>query len=143
MAAIALLLSIAMGLDLDHYPAASDVTVVTLRGDLSISTSPKLRSLLVELADSGRVRLVLDLSRLEFIDSTGLGVMVGALKRARGQQPGPRVVSLVIAEDRILKPFKSTGLVKMFPIFDNVPGAVAYLLGSGEPADQQAARMSH
>ena len=113
--------------------------MVTLRGDLRIYTSPKLRSLLVELADSGRLRLVLDLSQLEFIDSTGLGVMVGALNRARGRQDSLRVVSLVIADDRILEQFKSSGLVKMFPIFDNVPGAVAYLLGSGEPANQQAA----
>jgi anti-sigma B factor antagonist len=59
------------------------VTTLRLVGELDASTAPELRTRLAELYDGGRRCVVLDLSQLDFLDSTGLGVLVGALKRFR------------------------------------------------------------
>jgi anti-sigma B factor antagonist len=88
------------------------VTVVDVRGDLDCYTAPQLRAVLVELADGPR-HVVLDVSSSTFIDSTGLGVLVGGLKRLRQQggdmvlrSPGPRTLRL----------FEVTGVHKLFEI---------------------------
>ena len=57
--------------------------VVFAEGDLDIDTAPTLRELLSELIGRGDVELVVDVRDVAFMDSTGLGVLVGAVKRAR------------------------------------------------------------
>lgn len=58
--------------------------VVTVRGDLDVSTGHLLRKGLVDLIDGqGNLSLVLDVSRVSFIDSAGIGVLVGAHRRLR------------------------------------------------------------
>ena len=59
---------------------------------------------------------------VEFLDSTGLGVLVGGLKRVR-QHDGS--LHLVCAQDRVLKVFRITGLTKVFAIHDSVEDALA------------------
>lgn len=59
------------------------VTVVTVEGEVDLYTAPRLRERLDEFIAEGRKSLVVDLSGMDFIDSTGLGVLVGALKRIR------------------------------------------------------------
>ena len=66
--------------------------------------------------------VVLDLSSLSFLDSTGLGVLVGGLKRVRSHNGD---LSLVCTQHRILKVFEITGLTKVFSIHDTVDAAVA------------------
>ena len=56
-------------------------TVVVLSGEIDVFSAPELRTAVVGLLDGGQQRLVLDLSRVKFVDSTGLGVLVGILKR--------------------------------------------------------------
>lgn len=97
-------------------------TVVTLSGDLDLATAPKLRDALVKLATSGERCAVVDLSAVEFIDSTGLGVLVGCLKRFRSLDGDLRVV---ITTDRIARVFEMTGLDKAFSVHDAVEVAVA------------------
>ncbi|MEY2567082.1 MAG: anti-sigma factor antagonist [Actinomycetota bacterium] len=74
------------------------IATVRLIGELDISTAERVRNCFGEVFASGRRRLVVDLSQLDFIDSTGLGVMVAALKRFRSDggemtvaDPAPRV----------------------------------------------------
>jgi anti-sigma B factor antagonist len=57
--------------------------VMALKGELDVYTGPALPVCLAELIAEGRSRIVIDLAELKFIDSTGIGVLVGALKRAR------------------------------------------------------------
>ncbi|HVM40313.1 MAG TPA: STAS domain-containing protein [Acidimicrobiia bacterium] len=56
---------------------------VAIEGEVDLYTAPKLREHLDEAIDRGTDRLVVDLTRMDFIDSTGLGVLVGAQKRLR------------------------------------------------------------
>jgi anti-sigma B factor antagonist len=101
--------------------AVGDFTVVEVAGEIDVYTAPKLRECLVELVNSGRHNLVVDMERVEFLDSTGLGVLVGGLKRVRAHDGSLR---LVCTQERILKIFRITGLTKVFPIHDSVTGAI-------------------
>jgi anti-sigma B factor antagonist len=99
-----------------------DRTVVEVGGEIDVYTAPKLREQLVELVNDGNHHLVVDMERVDFLDSTGLGVLVGGLKRVRAQEGSLR---LVCNQERILKIFRITGLTKVFPIHDSVDEAVA------------------
>ena len=65
---------------------------------------------------------VVDLEAVEFLDSTGLGVLVGGLKRVRAHEGSLR---LVCTQERILKIFRITGLTKVFPIHSSVDEALS------------------
>lgn len=58
-------------------------TVVSVRGEVDLYTAPKLREQLDGAVQGDQPRVVVDLTQLDFIDSTGLGVLVGALKQVR------------------------------------------------------------
>lgn len=97
-----------------------DVTVVHVAGEIDVYTAPLLREVLDKQIAAGRTKLVVDLEQVTFMDSTGLGVLVGRLKLVRGQNGSLRIVS---AQDRILKVFKITGLDKVFHIYPTVDEA--------------------
>ena len=67
-----------------------------------------------------RSNIIVDLQGVGFIDSSGLGVLVGALRRAKERSGSIR---LVCDRDNVLKIFRITGLDKVFPIFDSVEDA--------------------
>ena len=98
--------------------AERDRTVVAISGDLDVRTTPQLRAHLAEL---GNRKVVVDLTSVEFLDATGLGVLVGALKRARTRHGS---VQLVCPGGRIREVFAMTGLTCFFDIhgqLDAVP----------------------
>lgn len=99
-----------------------DRTVVAVGGEIDVYTAPKLREQLVDLVNAGQYHLVVDMEQVEFLDSTGLGVLVGGLKRVRAHDGSLR---LVCTQERIVKIFRITGLTKVFPIHDSVAAAVA------------------
>lgn len=99
-----------------------DFTVVAVSGEVDVVAAPTLRQLLNEAIADGGKRLVVDLTDVPFLDSTGLGVLVGRLKVIR-QQGGE--LRLVIASDRLLRNFRITGLDKVFGIFPTAQDAVA------------------
>jgi anti-sigma B factor antagonist len=98
-------------------------TVLEVGGEVDVYTAPRLRERLVELVDAGARNVVVDLGGVDFLDSTGLGVLVGALKRVKGDEGG--VLHLVCNQARIRKVFEVTGLTKVFSLFDSVDEAVA------------------
>jgi anti-sigma B factor antagonist len=63
--------------------AMGDRTVLTVRGELDLYTAPALRDRVLAAAAEGQRRLVIDLSGVPFMDSSGLGVIVACLKRLR------------------------------------------------------------
>jgi anti-sigma B factor antagonist len=94
-------------------------TVVDVAGEVDVYTAPTLRDHLVA---EGRYHLVLDLEDVAFLDSTGLGVLVGGLMRVRAHDGS---LSLVCTQERILKVFRITELTKVFRIHGSVPEALA------------------
>jgi anti-sigma B factor antagonist len=96
-------------------------TVVEVGGEIDVSTAPRLREQLVDLVTNGKYHLVIDLERVDFLDSTGLGVLVGGLKRVKTHDGS---LHLVCTQDRILTIFRITGLTKIFPIHASVAEAV-------------------
>ena len=89
-------------------------TSVSVVGDIDVATAPSLRSRIREAVDANPGEAITgDLSGLDFIDSTGLGVLVGALKYAR-QSEGSVVLSRPRPE--IWKVFTITGLDRVFEV---------------------------
>jgi len=96
------------------------VATVEVEGEVDVYTAPRLKEQLVALIDDGCVSIILDLEKVSFIDSSGLGVLVGVLRRAR-EKGG--AVHIVCTRDSVLKILRITGLDKVFPIFSDASEA--------------------
>jgi anti-sigma B factor antagonist len=108
-------------LKLGHY-SKDGIEVVDVEGEIDIYTAPRLRELLIDLASKNSYQLIVNLDKVGFLDSTGLGVLIGALKRVRAHDGS---LDLVCTQERILKIFKITGLTKVFGIYQTVDQAIA------------------
>lgn len=96
-------------------------TVVAISGELDVFTAPKLDEMLAESIEAGRINLILDLTDVTFLDSTGLGTMVKALKRARERGGSLKVVATA---ERITKVFKITELDRAMSLSDSLSDAL-------------------
>lgn len=97
--------------------------VVAVVGDLDAATAPRLHAELLQLAEDGVDRVVLDLRRMTFVDSFGLGVIVNAKKRL--SQHG-NALCLVAGPDQrtLLRVLEITGLDRVLPVHPSVTEAV-------------------
>lgn len=111
-----------MDLSIEVDESHAPFVVVAVSGEVDIATAPKLREKLVELSSQGAQQVVVDLEAVEFLDSTGLGVLIGGMKRLRGLDGD---LTLVCTQPRILKVFEITGLNRAFSIHGTVDAAVA------------------
>jgi anti-sigma B factor antagonist len=105
--------------------------VVAVRGEIDLFTAPELKGAVVGAIDAGRTRLVVDLSETTFLDSTALGVLIGALKRLRTRDG---VMTIVNRDPNIAKTFEITGLDQIFVIAETREAAVAALDGDPQAA---------
>ena len=96
--------------------------VVAVSGEIDVATAPQLRECLQRVIAQGEPTIVLDLLGVTFLDSTALGVLVGALKRCR-EAGGD--LHIVVADPRIMKIFEITGLTNVFTIVDSLQAAGA------------------
>lgn len=99
-----------------------DRTVVQIQGDVDAHTAPELRAHLLELLRSGDRHLVVDLDGVEFMDSSGLGVLVAVRRRLHNNDGLMRVVC---SREPILKVLRITALDRAFPIHGSLDEAVA------------------
>ncbi|HEY1653943.1 MAG TPA: STAS domain-containing protein [Candidatus Tumulicola sp.] len=95
--------------------------IFKLRGSLDIATSPTVRAALNEATDQGKKELVVDLTQLEFLDSTGLGALIGAHRRAAERDGSLR---LVVSEGPIARLLNITGLIRVFAVYHSIDDAL-------------------
>jgi anti-sigma B factor antagonist len=99
-----------------------DVTVLVLSGQLILDDGDLVfRKRIHELVDRGRFKVVVDLDRVDYIDSAGIGMIVGKLKTVRERGGDMKLVRLNV---RGLRVFGITKLLLVFETFDNEDEAV-------------------
>jgi anti-sigma B factor antagonist len=101
---------------------AGDCAVLQMAGEMDVYTSPKLRKQVADLAEDGVIHVIADLRGIDFLDSTGLGALVGGLKRLRIRQGS---LMIVTSGGRILKLFQITGLTHAFALHSCVMDAIS------------------
>ena len=110
-----------------HVGELDGVPVVAAVGEIDFATAPRLRDTLLKPVMDGQTRVVADLAGVEFLDSTGLGVLVAVLKRARSLGGD---LALVVTSQRIRAVFEVTGLTEVFTLAVDPAAAVASLKAS-------------
>jgi anti-sigma B factor antagonist len=97
------------------------ITVVRCVGEIDVATAPRMRDRIARLQVDGPARVVVDLSEVTFIDSLGLGALIGVHKRARVLQ-GSLVIVPSAAATRL---FTATALDRVFAIRATLAEALA------------------
>jgi anti-sigma B factor antagonist len=86
---------------------------VVVRGEIDLATQAEFRAVLCDLVVSGQIHLTIDLSGVEFIDSTGLGALIGARRRVHAFNGS---LCLLAPSEQVMKVFTVTGLNRVFDI---------------------------
>jgi anti-sigma B factor antagonist len=96
-----------------EQPIDAERHVLAVRGEIDLFTAPELKQVLAESIEGGRIRIVVDLTDTTFLDSTALGVLIGAVKRLRSRDGALAIVNI---DENIAKTFEITGLDQIFTI---------------------------
>ncbi|MBW3608396.1 MAG: STAS domain-containing protein [Actinobacteria bacterium] len=110
--------------ELSEEDADAGAHVIALRGEIHVTTAPRFAEHLAGAIESGKTAIVLDMTGVEFIDSTGLSVLLNGL-RLVGQRRGR--LALVCTNPTVLRLFQITNLDDTFDIFDERPKAIAHV----------------
>lgn len=102
----------------------TEFAVVTVSGDIDLESAPRVRQAIADAISAGRNRVVLDLTGVTFLDSIGLGVAVGGLRRAR-MADGTLWLVIHPSNAMVRALFHSTHLDRVFRIYDSVAQARA------------------
>jgi anti-sigma B factor antagonist len=108
--------------DLETVTAGADCAVLRIVGEIDVYRAPQLRERVIQLLADGTRHLVADLREVDFVDSTGLGVLVGSLKRLRERDGS---LTLVASRGRIPQLLDLTGLIRIFTLHQSVPEAIS------------------
>ena len=109
----------------------SDRHVVAVRGEIDLFTAPELKQKLTDAIEGGKSRIVVDLTDTTFLDSTALGVLIGAVKRLRSREGALVIVNV---DQNIAKTFEITGLDQIFTILSTRDDAIAALDDAASPS---------
>ena len=108
-------------LSLQSVTAGGDCAVLRAVGEVDVYTAPRLREHVIDLIANGVRHIVADLREVTFLDSTGLGALIGSLKRLRGHDGS---LTLVIGAGRVFRIVRVTGLDRVFVLEPSVHEAV-------------------
>ncbi|QHE50844.1 STAS domain-containing protein [Pontibacillus sp. HMF3514] len=97
-------------IDVEHNGAEK---IVSLSGEIDAYTAPKLKETLLPLTQESEVTVIVDLQQISYMDSTGLGVFISALKSTKEYNNTLKLVNL---QDRVYRLFKITGLTEIIAI---------------------------
>jgi anti-sigma B factor antagonist len=102
-----------------HVTTIDGHTVVAVSGEIDLASAPRARAAIDTVIEDGTHRLIVDLQGVEFMDSTGLNLLIVELKRL-----GPGSIRVVASQANILRLFEITGIDTVIPIFDTVTAAI-------------------
>jgi len=109
--------------NLTGEPVDDRTELVIASGELDLYAAPELKRIIGAAIEDGRIRLVVDLTRAGFMDSTALGVLIGAIKRLRSFDGGGLV--LASRQPSILRILEITGLDRVIPVYASREEALA------------------
>jgi anti-sigma B factor antagonist len=104
-------------------PANGRATVVSLSGELDLSTVPRLQTCLQEHQRAGAA-VIVDLSQVTFIDSSGIGALIRAFKDSEN---GRRLLTVIAADTQVERVLQVSGVDKTLPLFGDRAAALATL----------------
>lgn len=108
-----------------EHAAEGGVHVIRVGGYVDFDVAPQLKKRVVQRIEAGDRQLIIDLSDAGFIDSTAIGVLVGALKRLREADGS---LAVICANDNVRGIFEIVGLETVIPLHDSYEAALAALL---------------
>jgi anti-sigma B factor antagonist len=100
-------------------------SVISVEGELDLSTAPRLKWMLIDSLEAGTSQLAIDLSLVTFMDSTALGVLVAANRRL---DPSARL-AIVCTRENVLQIFEFSGIDAAFAIYPTLEEALAHVRG--------------
>jgi len=103
-----------MNLKLATRSVDAKASIIDLQGEIDVYTAPQLKQQILEMLDQGVTHMIVNLTGVEYLDSTALGVLIGGLKRLR-ERDGK--LDIICPNSRIRRIFEITGLDKIFDIF--------------------------
>ncbi|MEV7246720.1 MULTISPECIES: STAS domain-containing protein [unclassified Streptomyces] len=118
-------------LDVTVRHTSDDTAVVTVSGDVDLHTAATLHTHAVTLVAQGVPHLVLDLARVDFVDSTGLSTFIGLLHTTRQAGGSLRLADV---PDRLARMVTMTGISELLPVHATVAEALAGRAAEGTPA---------
>jgi anti-sigma B factor antagonist len=104
------------------------IPVIQLSGEVDAYTCSRFRDAMIDAIEQGHPSIVVSMTDVEYIDSSGLGTLVGGLKRS--SEKGGRI-AVVCNSSQIRKVFEITGLEKVFPLFEDETEAARELAAHG------------
>jgi anti-sigma B factor antagonist len=115
--------STAFGISLSELDKRT--SVISVEGELDLSTAPRLKWMLVDALEGGHLLLVVDLTLATFMDSTALGVLIAVKRKLDGEAR----MAIVCERKNVLKIFEFAGMDGAFAIFSTLDEALAYTQG--------------
>lgn len=109
--------------ELDHWERGG-WTVLSVNGELDVATAPRLRQEAVKLVNGGTTQVAIDLSGCSFLDSTGLGVIIGILKRVKGHDGELVIVGAAAHVQKVFEITRVSDIVALHDSLDEVVGTV-------------------
>ncbi len=117
-----------MNFQISDQSIDAETHLIELGGEVDLYTAPEFKERMVQVIEDGKTRVVVDLSKATFIDSTTLGVLVGGVKRLR---PSGGSLAIVCSDQNIQKIFEITGLDRVFPIHESREEALSAVATDG------------
>jgi anti-sigma B factor antagonist len=110
-----------------------EIAVIELAGGVDIYSAPRFKEVLLQGIDDGARQVIVDLTNVTFIDSTGLGVLVSGAKRVRSQGVSFAIVS---STQSIMSIFEITGLDRLYSIYATRKEALRAATGQAAADDE-------
>jgi anti-sigma B factor antagonist len=121
-----------------HVTTTAGYIMVQVTGEIDMASAPELRDCLHQTINAGSRQLIVDLRQVSFIDSMGLGVLVGTRRHLRAQHPGDGSLQLIGAEGLVLRVLRVSGLDRVFPPHATLADALGDEPGQPEDRSGQA-----